>query len=58
MKPTPTTNEQLEAVKLSAQIAQLEQENKEIFQRWRQLKAELKAIENRMQPIERTDEVH
>jgi hypothetical protein len=32
--------------------------NKEIFERWHQLKAELKAIENRMQPLERTDEVH
>jgi molecular chaperone GrpE (heat shock protein) len=50
MKPTPTTKDQLEAVKLSAQIAQLEQDHKEIFERWHQLKAELKAIENRMQP--------
>jgi hypothetical protein len=50
MKPTDTTNDQLEAVKLSAQIVLLEQENKEVFERWHQLKAELKAIENKMQP--------
>ncbi len=50
MKPADTTNDQLEAVNLSAQIALLEQENKEIFERWNQLKAELKSIENKLQP--------
>ena len=50
MKPSDTTNDQLEAVNLSAQIALLEQENKEIFERWNQLKAELKSIENKLQP--------
>jgi hypothetical protein len=58
MKPIETNNEQLEAVKLSAQIALLEQENKEVFEQWYQLKAELKAIENRLEPKERTDEIH
>jgi len=58
MKPTPTTNNQLEAVKISAQIALLEQEHKEIFERWHQLKTELKILENRLEPIERTDEIH
>lgn len=41
---------QLEAVAISAKIALIEQENKEIFERWRQLQAELKAIESKLQP--------
>lgn len=43
-------NLELQAVALSAKIALIEQENKEVFERWRQLQAELKAIENKLQP--------
>ena len=43
-------NLKLEAIALSAKIALIEQQNKEVFERWRQLQAELKAIENKLQP--------
>jgi len=43
-------NLELNAVKLSAELVLLEKENKKIFDRWYQLKAELKAIENRILP--------
>lgn len=52
-------NKQLQAVAISAKIVELEEKNKEVFQQWYQLKAELKALENQIEPSKEINhEIH
>jgi hypothetical protein len=58
MNPNELNQSDLQAVAISAKIVELEMRHPEQVDEINRLKTELKILENRLEPIERTDEIH